>query len=69
MPLGRPVHKGYGAGVRPRRVASLLEAMDPARMTDAGMYAWAGLITVGTLVASYFVAVWWQRRKDSRRRA
>lgn len=50
-------------------MASLLEAMDPDRMTDAGMYAWAGILAVLTLVVSFFVALWWQRRKDAQRRA
>lgn len=50
-------------------MADLLEFMDPDRMTDAGMYVWAGLITLGTLVASFFVAAWWQRRKDAKKRA
>lgn len=50
-------------------MASLLEAMDPDRMTDAGMYAWAGILAVATLAVSFAVALWWQRRKDAQRRA
>jgi len=42
-------------------------ALDPDRMTDGGMFAWAGIITVVSLVASFFVAIWWQRRKDKRK--
>ncbi|HUR69194.1 MAG TPA: hypothetical protein VM370_08095 [Candidatus Thermoplasmatota archaeon] len=41
--------------------------MEPDRMNDTGMWIWAALITVATLVASYGVAVWWQRWKDKKR--
>ena len=41
--------------------------LEPDRMTDTGMWIWAGILTVASLVASYFVAVAWQRWKDKRR--
>lgn len=44
----------------------LLEDMEPGKMTDTGMYVWAGILTVTVLVASYFVALWWQRRGEKR---
>ena len=50
-------------------MASLLEALDPDGMTDAGMYAWAAIITVLSLVASFLIAAWWQRRRDAGKRA
>ena len=41
-----------------------LAQFDPMDMTDTGMWWYAGGITVVTLVLSFLVAVWWQRRKD-----
>ena len=41
-----------------------LEFLDLDDMTDAGMFVWAGIIAVGTLAGSWFVALWWQRRKE-----
>lgn len=38
-----------------------LGPLEPDRMTDTGMWIWAGLLTVGSLVASYFVAIAWQK--------
>lgn len=32
-------------------------------MTDYGMWVWSGVIAVVSLAASYFVAIWWQRRR------
>ena len=32
------------------------------------MFLWAGILTVVTLVTSYVVAVWWQRRRDRDRK-
>lgn len=44
-----------------------LGPLDPDRMTDTGMWIWAGILTVGGLVASYFIAVLWQRWKDRKK--
>lgn len=41
----------------------VFEALDPGRMTDAGMYAWAAIIAIVSLGVSYAIAVAWQRRK------
>lgn len=30
-------------------------------MDDTGMWIWAGILTLASLVVSYFVAVGWQR--------
>lgn len=40
--------------------------LDPDRMTDAGMYVWAAILTIVVLAASYGVALWWQRWKDAK---
>ena len=42
--------------------------LEPDRMTDVGMWIWAGIITVVSLVASYAIAIGWQRWKDKRER-
>jgi hypothetical protein len=57
-------HKGLGPRRPLQRVA--LEFMDPDSMTTAGILVWAGIVTVGTLVGSYFVALGWQRWKDKK---
>lgn len=54
-----------GPARRPRRVAL---SLDPSDMSDGGMFLWAGILTVVTLVTSYVVAVWWQRRRDRDRK-
>ena len=36
-------------------------------MDDAGMYVWAGVFTVVGLVASFGIAIWWQRWKDKKK--
>lgn len=41
-----------------------LDDLEWDRMTDTGMWIWAGVFTVVGLVASYFIAVAWQRHKD-----
>lgn len=38
-------------------------------MTDAGMYAWAGIVTIVGLVASYLIAVGWQRWKEGKNKS
>lgn len=48
-------------------VRALLLRMSPKDMDDGGMYAWAAIVTVVGLVASYFIAVWWQKRKAGRK--
>lgn len=40
--------------------------MAPGKMTDAGMYTWAGILAVLSLVVSYFVATWWHRMREKR---
>lgn len=55
-------HKGHGAA-RPWALVAL-EFMDPDKMTTAGMLVWAAIFTVVGLVASYFIAIGWQRWKD-----
>lgn len=55
-----------------RRALAVSETMlaigqfDPKAMTDTGMWVYAGVITVVSLVLSFVIAVWWQRRKDKR---
>ena len=41
---------------------ALLLQMDVGKMDDGGMYVWAGILTVVGLVASYLIALAWQRR-------
>ena len=53
-----------GPSSRPRRVAL---SLDPLDMSDGGMFLWAGILTALTLVASFFVAAWWQKRRDRER--
>ena len=43
------------------RLVALADDLDPAAMTDNGMWVWSGIIAVVSLAASYFVALWWQR--------
>lgn len=40
--------------------------MDPIKMTDTGMWIWAGIITAVSLVLSYFVAIAWQKWRAQR---
>lgn len=49
-----------------RRVVAL-EFLSPSDMTDAGMFVWAGVIAALLLGASWWAALWWQRRKDGAR--
>ena len=44
-----------------------LGPLEPDRMTDAGMWIWAVILTILSLVTSYFLAVAWQRWKNRRR--
>jgi hypothetical protein len=44
-----------------------LGPLEPDRMTDTGMWIWAGILLVVSLVASYFVAVAWQRWRDNKK--
>ena len=44
-----------------------LGPMDPIKMTDPGMWIWAGVLTAISLAASYFVAIAWQRWRDKKR--
>lgn len=44
-----------------------LGPLEPDRMTDAGMWIWAVILTVVSLVASYCIAIAWQRWQDERR--
>lgn len=52
-----------------RFVAGLLESMSPGRMTDVGMWAWAGVLTLVGLALSYAIAVGWQRWREGQKRA
>lgn len=52
-----------------RLVADLFEALDPARMTDTGMWIWAGILTTVGLAASYAIALAWQRWKEKKKEA
>ncbi|HET6403030.1 MAG TPA: hypothetical protein VFH78_00155 [Candidatus Thermoplasmatota archaeon] len=38
--------------------------LSATKMDDGGMYAWAAILTVVGLLASYGIAVAWQRWKD-----
>jgi hypothetical protein len=51
----------FTAGARPPPVDLSLTGMD-----DAGMWAWAAILTAFGLVASFAIAVAWQRRKDKK---
>lgn len=44
-----------------------LGPLDPEKMTDAGMWIWAGILTLVGLAASYVIALAWQRWKDKRK--
>lgn len=44
-----------------------LADLDAVKMTDAGMWIWAGILTVVGLVASFVIAVAWQRWKDAKK--
>lgn len=48
-------------------LVQLLFSLTPGDMDDAGMYTWAGILTVLGLVASYFVAIGWQRWREKRK--
>ena len=38
-----------------------------AKMDDAGMWVWAGILTAIGLVASLGIAVWWQRSREKKK--
>lgn len=44
----------------------VLAQMDPLKMTDTGMWIWAGILFAASLVLSYFVAVAWQKWRAQR---
>lgn len=46
-----------------------LGPMDPLKMTDTGMWLWAGLLTLVGLVASFGIAMGWQKWKEKKRDA
>lgn len=48
---------------------AFLEGMEPDRMTDTGMWLWAGVLTVAGLAASYGIAFAWQRWKEKKKPA
>lgn len=48
-------------------MADLLEALEPDRMTDTGMWIWAGILTLASLAVSYFIAAGWQRWREKRK--
>lgn len=41
--------------------------LEPDRMTDLGMWIWAAIIAIGSLAASYVIAVAWQRWREKRK--
>lgn len=47
---------------------ALLLDMNPSKMDDGGMYAWAAVVTVVSLALSYVVAFAWRRWKEGRKR-
>lgn len=47
---------------------ALLLQLDISKMDDGGMYVWAGILTVVGLVASYLIALAWQRRNRAARK-
>ena len=49
------------------RFVPMLAQYDPMDMTDTGMWVYAGVFTVVGLIASFFIAVAWQRWKDKRK--
>lgn len=51
--------------VRPR--ASPVVDLTPSGMDDAGMWTWAGILTVVGLAASFGIALAWQRWKDRKK--
>lgn len=48
-------------------IGDYLGPLEPDRMTDTGMWIWAIIISVLSLVASYVVAVGWQKWKERQR--
>lgn len=50
------------------RGVSLLDDMQLDRMTDTGMWVWSGIVTFVVLVASFFVALWWHKSREERRK-
>lgn len=50
------------------RCVGLFDSMEIDRMTDAGMYWWATILTIIGLVASYGIAMWWQRWRDEKKK-
>lgn len=48
-------------------LADLLDSMDFDKMDDTGMYLWAGLLTVASLLVSWAIAVGWQRWRASKK--
>jgi len=54
---------GATSAMWPRR-RRLVVDLSATKMDDGGMYAWAAILTVVGLLASYGIAVAWQRWKD-----
>lgn len=48
-------------------IGDLLGPMEPDRMTDVGMWIWAVILTIVSLLASYAIAVLWQRWRSPER--
>lgn len=53
--------------MRAAGVEEWFEQLEPDRMTDAGMWAWAVIVAVVSLAASYGIALGWQRWKARRK--
>jgi hypothetical protein len=48
-------------------IGDFFGALEPDRMTDTGMWIWAGILTVVGLAVAFVIAVAWQRWKDQRK--
>lgn len=48
-------------------MGNYLGPLAPDKMTDAGMWWWSAIITVGILAVAFFVAIGWQRWKDKKK--
>jgi hypothetical protein len=55
-----------GRGPRVLALADLLSSMDFDNMDDTGMYVWAVVLTAAGLLASWGIAVAWQRWRASK---
>jgi uncharacterized membrane protein len=54
-------------GLPVAEIGDYFGSMEPDRMTDLGMWIWAGLLTALALIAAFVIAVAWQRWKEGRK--